>query len=234
MPNYRRNRIPGGTYFFTVTLRDRNSVCWSRTSKACGKRCAMRSGNYPSISRPGSFCPTIYTVCGRFRPATAIFPTAGDGSKRGSRIAARGGAGSGQTPQERARHLAARSLGAYGPRRARLCGAHGLHPFQPGKARFSRKPGRLALLQLPAMRGGRALSRGLACRRRAGRDRRTMIDFVGRVERSATRHLPGEIDMAGYATLHPPSSTTIPLEPWDRLSSAGESRARVAPKPASG
>jgi putative transposase len=25
MPNYRRNRVPGGTYFFTVTLRDRRS-----------------------------------------------------------------------------------------------------------------------------------------------------------------------------------------------------------------
>ena len=25
MPNYRRNRVPGGTYFFTVTLRDRSS-----------------------------------------------------------------------------------------------------------------------------------------------------------------------------------------------------------------
>lgn len=25
MPDYRRNRIPGGTYFFTVNLRDRSS-----------------------------------------------------------------------------------------------------------------------------------------------------------------------------------------------------------------
>ena len=25
MPNYRRNRVPGGTYFFTVNLRDRRS-----------------------------------------------------------------------------------------------------------------------------------------------------------------------------------------------------------------
>jgi len=25
MPNYRRNRVPGGTYFFTVNLRDRSS-----------------------------------------------------------------------------------------------------------------------------------------------------------------------------------------------------------------
>jgi putative transposase len=25
MPDYRRNRVPGGTYFFTVTLRDRSS-----------------------------------------------------------------------------------------------------------------------------------------------------------------------------------------------------------------
>jgi putative transposase len=25
MPDYRRNRVPGGTYFFTVNLRDRNS-----------------------------------------------------------------------------------------------------------------------------------------------------------------------------------------------------------------
>jgi len=26
MPNYRRNRVPGGTYFFTVNLLDRNST----------------------------------------------------------------------------------------------------------------------------------------------------------------------------------------------------------------
>ena len=25
MPDYRRNRVPGGTYFFTVNLMDRNS-----------------------------------------------------------------------------------------------------------------------------------------------------------------------------------------------------------------
>jgi putative transposase len=25
MPDYRRNRVPGGTYFFTVNLRDRTS-----------------------------------------------------------------------------------------------------------------------------------------------------------------------------------------------------------------
>jgi putative transposase len=25
MPNYRRNRVPGATYFFTVNLRDRRS-----------------------------------------------------------------------------------------------------------------------------------------------------------------------------------------------------------------
>jgi len=25
MPNYRRNRVPGGTYFFTVNLLDRRS-----------------------------------------------------------------------------------------------------------------------------------------------------------------------------------------------------------------
>lgn len=44
MPDYRRNRVPGGTYFFTVNLLDRRSdllvkqidilrdaVCWART-----------------------------------------------------------------------------------------------------------------------------------------------------------------------------------------------------------
>lgn len=30
MPNYRRNRVPGGTYFFTVTLADRSSDLLTR------------------------------------------------------------------------------------------------------------------------------------------------------------------------------------------------------------
>ena len=40
MPDYRRNRVPGGTFFFTVNLRDRRSDLLV-TQKDC---CATRSG----------------------------------------------------------------------------------------------------------------------------------------------------------------------------------------------
>jgi hypothetical protein len=28
VPDYRRNRVPGGTFFFTVNLRDPVRICW--------------------------------------------------------------------------------------------------------------------------------------------------------------------------------------------------------------
>ena len=40
MPNYRRNRVPGGTYFFTVTLRDRRADFLTRHIEIL--RAAMR------------------------------------------------------------------------------------------------------------------------------------------------------------------------------------------------
>jgi len=39
MPDYRRNRVPGGTYFFTVNLLDRGRPCLSSTSTIFVGRC---------------------------------------------------------------------------------------------------------------------------------------------------------------------------------------------------
>jgi len=64
----------------------------------------------------------------------------------------------------RTRYLATTLLGAHNPRRSRLRGAHGLHAFQSGEAWFRGAPGGLAVFIIPALRGQRALSRGLARR----------------------------------------------------------------------
>jgi len=47
MPNYRRNRVPGGTYFFTVNLLDRRSDLLVREIDALREAVRRTRGRYP-------------------------------------------------------------------------------------------------------------------------------------------------------------------------------------------
>ena len=66
MPDYRRNRVPGGTFLFTVNLLDRRSDLLVTQIDALQD--AIRCGStHPSTSTLGSFFPTICTACGPYR-----------------------------------------------------------------------------------------------------------------------------------------------------------------------
>src|SRR3984893_4153915 len=86
MPDYRRNRIPGATYFFTVNLLERG--CDLLVVHIDALRDAVRKArahDLRSISTRGSSCRTTCTACGPFPRATRIFPAAGEISRRPSR-----------------------------------------------------------------------------------------------------------------------------------------------------
>jgi hypothetical protein len=86
MPDYRRNRVPGATYFFTVNLRDRRSDLLVTHIDALREAVrGVRPGNCRFASTPGSSCRSTCTACGPFPKAIATFPTAGAGSKPRSR-----------------------------------------------------------------------------------------------------------------------------------------------------
>ena len=53
MTDYRRNRAPGGTYFFTVNLLDAKATCWSATSRRCARWCGNGVRGLDSISMLG-------------------------------------------------------------------------------------------------------------------------------------------------------------------------------------
>lgn len=81
MPDYRRFRIPGGTYFFTVNLLERKQDLLVRISMNCAKRCGLPGGNGRFISMPGWCYPTICTRYGHCRRGMTILPTAGRASR---------------------------------------------------------------------------------------------------------------------------------------------------------
>ena len=54
MPDYRRNRVPGGTYFFTVNLANRRSDLLVREIETLrsSELCLLANFDTPAISRP--------------------------------------------------------------------------------------------------------------------------------------------------------------------------------------
>lgn len=65
MPDYRRNRVPGGTFFFTVNLLDRRSDLLVIQTDACGMRLggsAPAPGSTTQYSKPVS-CNLLSILC---------------------------------------------------------------------------------------------------------------------------------------------------------------------------
>ena len=79
MPDYRRNRVPGGTFFFTVNLLDRRSDLSVTQIRAlrCGTLFGRCGATHPSTSTRESFFPTTCTACGPYRRAMPSSPVAG-------------------------------------------------------------------------------------------------------------------------------------------------------------
>jgi REP element-mobilizing transposase RayT len=75
MPNYRRNRVPGRTYFFTVNLFDRRSDLL--VAQIDVLRATVRNVRAHLPFHIDGFCPIICIACGRCPKANPIFPIAG-------------------------------------------------------------------------------------------------------------------------------------------------------------
>ena len=84
MPNYRRNWVEGGCFFFTVNLLDRRSDLL--VAEIGALRSAVRAALCAILfmSMPGWCCRTICTACGRCRPVIWIFRFDGGRSRLGS------------------------------------------------------------------------------------------------------------------------------------------------------
>jgi putative transposase len=168
MPDYRRNRVPGGTDFFTVNLLDRRSdllVTQIDILRAAVRRVRARASfriDAWVVLPDHMHClstlpPGDADFPGRWRAIkTAFVKGLPAGESRSRVMTRRGGTG----------HLAAPLLGARDPGRSRLCGSHGLHAFQPGQTRSRRAPGALAIFVVSPVCRGRPVSRQMAWRQR--------------------------------------------------------------------
>jgi putative transposase len=133
MPDYRRNRVPGGTFFFTVNLRDPRSDLL--VTQIDILRDAIRRVRARAPFRIDAWVVfpdhmhCLWTLPrgdadfpGRWRAIkTAFVKCLPTGESRSPVITSRGERGIWQ----------ASVLGAHDTRRSGLCGSHGLYAFQP-------------------------------------------------------------------------------------------------------
>jgi hypothetical protein len=85
MPNYRRAFVPGGCWFFTANLLDRNSRLLINEIEALRDAEDERGSDIPSVLMRLSFCRIICTPYGRCQVETRTFPCVGDWSSHISR-----------------------------------------------------------------------------------------------------------------------------------------------------
>ena len=135
MPDYRRNRVPGGTHFFTVNLLERGSTLLVNRVDAH----AMPSGKcaplVPFTSMRGSCCPSTCMSSGRCRPKTPTTRFAGRPSRSPLPRPCRRPNGFLRSAwpgvsAEYGNSVATAILGTRDPRRAGLRGTCGLRPHQ--------------------------------------------------------------------------------------------------------
>jgi len=150
MPDYRRNRVPRGTFFFTVNLPDRRSnLLVARIDGLCATRVRQAAPERHSYRRLGRPSRPHAHVCGRWRKTNANFPSRWRAIQdRVCKIVARRRTAISLVRQPwRTRHLAAALLGAHDRDESRFRCPNGFHPSQPGQARFSwrtRRIGRIS------------------------------------------------------------------------------------------
>src|SRR5258708_2849908 len=180
MVRYRRNFVPGGTYFFTVTLADRRSC--ALVEHVGASRNAFRTARR---ERPFTI-DAVVILPDHLHVVMTLPPGDPDFSGRWRRIkglfthAVDAGDAHRPQPQGRARTVAAPVLGAHDPGRQRPRTACRLHPYQsreawPGRARFG-----LALLVVSSLRPPRIAPARLG---RHCRDRRHRLWRTARMIR---------------------------------------------------
>ena len=117
MPDYRRNRVPGGTFFFTVNLLDRRSNLLVRHIDALRAAVRRVRAGAPFDIDAWVVLPDHMHCLWTLPQGDADFSSRWRAIKIAFKIVARcRTALGGDDPPRRARHLAAPLLGAYDPR----------------------------------------------------------------------------------------------------------------------
>ena len=165
MVRNRRNFVPGGTYFFTVTLADRRSS--ALVDHVSSLRMAFRVAR---SERPFQI-DAIVVLPDHLHAMFTLPPSDADFSGRWRRNQGAfqqpndfDGWPASSPPERRLCPVAKTFLGTHHPRRQRLCPSYRLHPFQPGEARFGVARARLALFVVPPIRSSRIAGRRLGGR----------------------------------------------------------------------
>src|ERR687896_2715152 len=131
MPDYRRYRVPGGTYFFTINLLERRSDLLIRHIEALREAVRRTRAERSFHITAGWFCRITSIACSPCQPVTMTFPTASKPSRSGST-----GGGTeraaliGAYSPRRTGDMATSFLGTRPSRRRRLCAPHGLCTLQ--------------------------------------------------------------------------------------------------------
>ena len=190
MPDYRRYRVPGDIYFFTVNPLERRAYLPVRHIEPLREAVKCTRASDHSISTPGSCFPSPMLCVIALPPGTMLFPIALRQSKvvlyrrcrrrRGvhgyelRKVNVAFDSRPSMAASLRALRVHIRSrwicgngvLGAYYSGRGRLCAPYGMRALQPGQTWLCAAGCALAPFDISSVGGGRCLSTVGCCRRR--------------------------------------------------------------------
>jgi len=146
MPDYRRNWVPGGTFFFGLNLLDRRPNLLVTNIDALRDAVRRVRARAPFHIDAWVVLPDHMHYLRTLPQDDADFPGRWRAIKTGFAKSLP------IAEPRRTRHLAAAVLGAHDTRRSRLCGSHGLYAFQPGQAWSGGAPGGLAIFVISPVR----------------------------------------------------------------------------------
>ena len=166
MSRYRRVKIEGGLFFFTLTLADRSSDLLVRHIERLRRAYKVTQQRFPFETVAICILPDhLHAVCllpdgdSDFSARWSLFKS---DFSRG--LPAAQSRSASKIKKARKGNLATTLLGTRDPRRSRFGAPRQLHPLQSRQARACVAGCRLAALQLPPLCGARSLARGLGWR----------------------------------------------------------------------
>ncbi len=151
MVAYRRNRLPGGTYFFTVTLHNRASSLLITHAAVLGEAMREVRARHPFETLAIVVLPDHLHAIWRLPDGDTDYSTRWRLIKSGfTRRIIDKGIPLSMRSKWRTKTLGATILETYDPGRERLTTACRLHTRQSGETRLGRTHRRLAVVQLPS------------------------------------------------------------------------------------
>lgn len=157
MSNYRRSTVPGGIWFFTLTLADRRSRLLVEKIALLRQAYGQTQRAHPFHTLAICILPDHLHAIWTLPKATPTSPAAGACLRARSRDSSRQASEPQAKPESAKRASGSGALGTPDPRRRRPAAACGLRPFQSAQARASRQRCALAAFELsPVCRQGPA------------------------------------------------------------------------------